>query len=76
MIDNSPEFRVKRGFGIGMMVLLLIFAAVPTVWVLILSFRAPIAIFEPIWESPLLLTLENFFKISSSINSNNSNPFT
>lgn len=66
MIDNTPEFRLKRGIGLTMMLVLLVFAAIPTVWVLILSFRAPIAIFEPIWESPLLLTFENFFKISRS----------
>ena len=39
MIDNSREFRIKRGFGLTMMLALLIFAAVPTVWVLILSLR-------------------------------------
>ena len=66
MIDNSPEFRVKRGLGLTMMTLLLIFAAIPTVWVLILSLRTPLAIFEPIWESPLALTLDNFFKITRS----------
>ena len=49
MIDNSREFRIKRGFGLTMMLALLIFAAVPTVWVLILSLRTEIAIFEPIW---------------------------
>lgn len=66
MIDNSREFRIKRGFGITMMLVLLTFAAIPTIWVLILSLRTPIAIFEPIWESPLALTLENFFKITRS----------
>ena len=66
MIDNSPEFRVKRSLGLTMMTLLLIFAAIPTVWVLILSLRTPLAIFEPIWESPLALTLDNFFKITRS----------
>ena len=66
MIDNSPEFRVKRGIGVTMMLVLLTFAAIPTVWVLILSFRSPIAIFQPIWESPLALTLDNFFKITRS----------
>ena len=66
MIDNSREFRVKRGFGLTMMLVLLIFAAIPTVWVLILSFRSPIAIFEPIWESPFALTFDNFFKITRS----------
>lgn len=66
MIDNSRAFRVKRGFGMTMMLALLTFAAIPTIWVLILSLRTPIAIFEPIWESPLALTLENFFKITRS----------
>lgn len=66
MIDNSPEFRIKRNIGLAMMLVLLVFAALPTVWVIILSFRAPIAIFEPIWESPTALTLQNFFKISRS----------
>ena len=66
MIDNSREFRIKRGLGLTMMLALLIFAAVPTVWVLILSLRTEIAIFEPIWESPLALTLDNFFKITRS----------
>lgn len=66
MIDNSPEFRVKRGIGLTLMLVLLAFAAVPTLWVLILSFRAPMAIFQPIWESPLALTLDNFFKITRS----------
>lgn len=66
MIDNSPEFRKKRSLGLLMMTALLVFAALPTVWVIILSFRAPIAIFEPIWESPTALTLQNFFKITRS----------
>jgi multiple sugar transport system permease protein len=66
MIDNSPEFRVKRGIGITMMLVLLTFAAVPTLWVLILSFREPFAVFEPIWESPFALTFDNFMKITRS----------
>ncbi len=66
MIDNSDAYRQKRRFGMAVMILLLVFAALPTVWVLILSLRQPFAIFEPIWESPLALTLENFFKITRS----------
>ncbi len=66
MIDNTAEFRVKRSIGIAIMLVLLAFAAIPTIWVLILAFRAPIAIFEPIWESPTLLTLDNFLKITRS----------
>jgi len=49
-----------------MMLLLLGFAAFPTLWVLILSLREQSAIFEPIWESPLALTLDNIFAISRS----------
>jgi len=66
MIDNSPEFRRKRSLGMVMMIALLVFAALPTVWVLILSLRTPDTLFEPIWESPLSLTLANFFSITRS----------
>lgn len=66
MIDNSREFRVKKAIGISVMLLLLIFAAFPTVWTLLLSVRVPTAIFQPIWENPLALTLENFFNITRS----------
>lgn len=66
MIDNSPQFRAKRRIGVSIMSVLLFFAALPTAWVLILSFRAPIAIFEPIWESPFALTFDNFRSITRS----------
>lgn len=66
MIDNSRAFRVKRSIGIAVMLVLAFFAALPTVWALILSVRAPSAVFEPIWESPLALTLDNFFNITRS----------
>jgi len=66
VIDNTREFRIKRTFGVSLLLILLMFAALPTVWALILSFRAPTALFEPIWESPLALTLNNFFKITRS----------
>ena len=66
MIDNSQSYRIKRRFGITIMSVLLAFAALPTIWVLILSLRAPDAIFQPIWESPFALTLDNFFGITRS----------
>ena len=66
MIDNSTSFRVKRALGIGMMLILVGFAAFPTLWVLVLSIREKSAIFEPIWESPLAITLDNFFSITRS----------
>jgi len=66
VIDNSREFRIKRTFGVSLLLILLFFAALPTVWALLLSFRAPTALFEPIWESPLAMTLNNYFKITRS----------
>ena len=66
MIDNSVAYRTKKALGVGLMLILLGFAAFPTLWVLILSIREQSAIFEPIWESPLAITLDNFFSISRS----------
>ncbi len=66
MIDRSPEYRLKKAVGVTMMLVLLLFAAVPTLWALLLSVRTPDTIFEPIWESPLAVTLDNFFKITRS----------
>ena len=66
MIDTSYSFRAKKAVGVGMMLILLGFAALPTLWVLILSVREQSAVFEPIWESPLAITLDNYFSISRS----------
>ncbi len=66
MIDNSSAFRVKKALGLFMMFSLLAFAAMPTLWVLILSIREQSAVFQPIWESPLAVTLENFLSIGRS----------
>ena len=66
MIDTSNSYRVKKALGVGMMLALLGFAALPTAWVLILSVREQSAIFEPIWESPLAITLDNFLGITRS----------
>lgn len=66
MIDRSSAYRIKRWFGVTLMLVLLAFAALPTLWALLLSVRAPDSIFEPIWQSPLAVTLDNFFKITRS----------
>ena len=66
VIDTSASFRVRKAFGLSMMWVLLLFAALPTLWVLILSVREQSAMFEPIWESPLALTLESYIGISRS----------
>jgi len=66
MIDNTAAFRRKSAFGTTVMLILLFFAALPTVWVLILSFREQSAMFEPFWESPLAVTLDNYLSITRS----------
>lgn len=50
----------KRLLGVGLMLLCFGFALLPIVWALILSFRPASHLFEPIWQSPTMLTLENF----------------
>lgn len=49
-----------------MMSVLLFFAALPTVWVLIMSFREQSVMFEPFWESPFAMTLDNYIGITRS----------
>ena len=66
MIDHSVAYRTKKSLGVTVLLVLLAFAAIPTLWVLILSLRSPDALFEPIWESPLAVTLDNFAKITRS----------
>lgn len=66
MIDNTSSYRVKKAFGTTMMSVLLFFAALPTIWVLIMSFREQSVIFEPFWESPLVVTLDNYLGITRS----------
>ena len=66
MIDNTRSFRIKRALGLTMMSVLLFFAALPTVWVLIMSFREQSVMFEPFWESPLAMTLDNYIGITRS----------
>lgn len=66
MIDASASFRFRKFLGMSMMWILLLFAALPTLWVLILSLREESVIFEPFWQSPLALNLDNYYKISRS----------
>ncbi|MBX2825436.1 MAG: carbohydrate ABC transporter permease, partial [Gammaproteobacteria bacterium] len=54
--DRGP----LRLLGIIMMLVFFGFALLPIVWALILSFRPASHLFEPIWQSPRMLTLENF----------------
>lgn len=52
--------------GIAMMLGFLIFALLPIVWTIILSFRPTSHLFEPIWQSPTAFTLENFYELTTS----------
>ncbi len=54
--DTGP----LRLIGITMMLVFFGFALLPIAWALILSFRPASHLFEPIWQSPTILTFENF----------------
>ncbi|MGV0819504.1 carbohydrate ABC transporter permease [Martelella sp. AMO21009] len=64
MIDRRSGYR----FALGrlMMVVLLCFALLPMIWSLLLTFRPKLALFEPIWQSPLSWSLENFQALARS----------
>ena len=66
MLDRSVSYRVKRGAGVAMMLMLLFFTLLPIVWAILLSFRPQLELFEPIWNSPGALTFDNFRAIADS----------
>ena len=66
MRDTDTSYRVKHAIGFGAMVLALIFAVFPMIWVVILALRPKLALFEPIWESPTELTFSNFSVLTRS----------
>lgn len=66
MRDRSLPFRLKRSAGILMMLACLSFALLPIIWSIILSFRPERELFEPIWNSPGALTLDNYRSIVGS----------
>ncbi|MCJ8139180.1 carbohydrate ABC transporter permease [Falsirhodobacter halotolerans] len=66
MRDLSPSYRVKKGAGVIVMLALLAFSLLPILWTLILSLRPATQLFEPIWQSPTALKLENFGAIARS----------
>lgn len=66
MRDTTTSFRAKRAFGITMMIVFLVFALLPIIWVFIMSFRTPTKMFEPIWLSPFDLTLDNIRSMARS----------
>lgn len=66
MRDTSTAFRVKKSFGVLMMLSFLAFALIPVLWVLILSLRPSSALFDPFWESISELSFDNFGSILRS----------
>ena len=57
---RSQDRNPLRFLGIAMMLAFFGFALLPIVWALILSFRPATHLFEPIWQSPTVFTLDNF----------------
>ena len=66
MRDQSLNYKIKRSIGVTSMMFLLLFAAFPIIWVLILSIRPQSSLFDPIWENPGDWSLENFSAIFRS----------
>ena len=56
---HKHHWNLLEIMGVTMMLILIVFAALPVLWALILSLRPETVIFEPIWESPTSITLEN-----------------
>ena len=56
----------RFALGRAMMVVFLVFALVPVVWSILLTFRPQLYLFEPVWRSPLRWTLANFDTIARS----------
>ncbi|MEP6066078.1 MAG: carbohydrate ABC transporter permease [Paracoccaceae bacterium] len=59
-------FDLKQNAGRAMMLGFAIFTLLPIVWAIILSFRPASHLFEPIWNSPTVLTWENFGTLARS----------
>lgn len=63
MVDKSFEYRVKRIFGVALMIALLMFALFPALWSVMLSFRSKSHVFEPMWTALTAFDLENYKSI-------------
>lgn len=57
---HKQNLNIKQFAGVFMMVTFFAFTLLPIIWALILAFRPTTHLFEPIWESPTQLTLDNF----------------
>jgi multiple sugar transport system permease protein len=63
---KKNAFSLKQAAGVTMMLGFLFFTLLPIIWALILALRPENRLFEPIWESPTDLTLDNIGKIAKS----------
>lgn len=63
---RKTGFDLKQNAGRAMMVGFAVFTLLPIVWAVILSFRPSSHLFEPIWNSPTVLTWENFSTLARS----------
>ena len=61
-----PTRGAKDIAGTVMMLVFAAFALLPMLWALVLSLRPSNRLFEPIWESPTALSLENFNTLAGS----------
>ncbi|MEO9819535.1 MAG: carbohydrate ABC transporter permease [Paracoccaceae bacterium] len=59
-------FDLKQNAGRAMMLGFAVFTLLPIVWAIILSFRPASHLFEPIWNSPTVLTWDNFGTLARS----------
>lgn len=63
---KKSAFSWKQAAGVTMMLGFLFFTLLPIIWAFILALRPENRLFEPIWESPTDLTLDNIGKIAKS----------
>ncbi|MEP5759597.1 MAG: carbohydrate ABC transporter permease [Litoreibacter sp.] len=63
---RKREMSLKQIAGVTMMLAFLAFTFLPIVWAIILSLRPTTHLFEPIWQSPTQLTLDNFQTLARS----------
>ncbi len=66
MPRKKTAFSWKQAAGVTMMLGFLFFALLPIIWSFILALRPEKRLFEPIWESPTALTLDNIWTLAGS----------
>lgn len=66
MPKSKHNISLKQVAGVAMMLAFAFFALLPILWALVLSFRPTSHLFEPIWDSPTVLTFDNFSTLARS----------